>query len=109
MALLKTGRKIRLADRQYEIVSQVGQGGSGEVYEVLQAERRFAMKVFFPFYQLNLFAGSSADLPRLVNESLTFQKKEYQFLSRIHHPNIVRVYDSGEMPLTVAEQKHVPV
>jgi len=109
MALLKTGRKIKLADRQYEITGFLGQGGSGEVYKVLQADRHFAMKVFFPFYQRNLFGASSADMPRLVKESLEFQKKEYEFLSRIDHPNIVSVHDSGETPLTAAEQKLVPV
>lgn len=107
--LLKPRRKIKFGDRTYEIEGFIDRGGSGEVYKARLGNRLLAVKVFFPFYQMHLFSASSSLLPRTVKESLTFQQKEYEFLSRLSHPNIVRVYDAGEVPLTKGEQAQVPI
>ncbi len=107
--LLSIGRKVRFDNRIYRVERLMGRGGSGEVYKVVAGDRVFALKAFFPFQQMQLFAGSSSAMPRSVKDSLAFQRKEYQFLSRLSHPNIVRVYDVGEVILTESEEKRIPI
>lgn len=108
-SLLKPGRKLSVSGRTYQVEGVIGQGGSGEVYKVRSDGKSFAIKVFFPFYQMNLFGVPSSVAPQTIKESLTFQKKEYQFLSSLSDPNIVRVYAAGEVELTQVESKHVPI
>ena len=107
MDLLKAGRKVKISERTYEIVRQIGSGGSGVVYEGVQGGRRYAIKVFFPFYQLPLFQGHTGELATWLAESADFQKREHRFLSTLSHPNIVHVFDAGEITLQVQERKQL--
>jgi serine/threonine protein kinase len=108
--LFKPGRVVKFGDRTYKVAgAPIGRGGSGEVYKARQVDRFVALKVFFLFYQPPLFGLTSSRLPQNVKESLEFQRKEYEFLSQLSHPNIVRVYDAGEVPLSKVEQKYVPI
>jgi serine/threonine protein kinase len=73
----------RLGD--YRIVREVGRGGMGVVYEVVQESlgRRVALKV--------LPAQSAAD-PRVPERF----KRESRAAARLHHTNIVPVFEVGE-------------
>lgn len=106
-SLLEAGRKLKVNGRTYEVQSFLGGGGSGEVYKVSNEGRVFAIKIFFPFYQLQFF--STNEVTRSVEESLAFQQKEYEFLSKLSHLNIVRSHDAGEVELIRKEQDRIPV
>ena len=73
-----------LIGRQYKIVRLLGQGAAGTVYEVerLDGGARYALKVFTP---------SKGDLLLLKKKFLA----EAKVLTKLDHPNIVKVYDSG--------------
>lgn len=107
--MLRKGKKLHLGSKRYEIGPQIGQGGSGIVYRVMEAGTPYALKVFFPYYQLPLFQNRTTDAGRSINESIEFQRREHSFLARLDHPNIVKVYDAGMLRLTVAEAKRLPL
>jgi HD superfamily phosphohydrolase len=107
MGILHKGRKIKLDGKEFLVVEYLSEGGSGEVYRVVSGGQTYALKLFFPFYQLKLF-GSKA-LPGKIEEALQFQKKEYDFLSTLSHPNILKVFNYGEIPLQRREQNQVHV
>jgi serine/threonine protein kinase len=67
-----------------EIVSTIGKGGMGVVYEAVQSRlgRRVALKVLSPHLAFN-----SAFMKRFHAEA--------HLLARVHHPNIVTVHDMG--------------
>ena len=81
---------------RYQIVSQLGEGGFGFVYEAYDSEldRRLAIKV--PRWDRAL---RRKDIERFRDEGRT--------LAKIVHPSIVSVYDFGEtddgLPLVVME------
>jgi HD superfamily phosphohydrolase len=66
------------------------------------------MKVFFPFYQLPLFTGHTAEFARWLTDSADFQRREHQFLATLSHPNIVRTFDAGDLILTAQERRQLP-
>jgi serine/threonine protein kinase len=74
-----------LLDR-YEVLSQLGEGGMGEVYEVLdrQSGGRFAMK---------LISRQHADLPNVERRL----EHEARAASTLSHPNIVGVHGFGNL------------
>ncbi|WP_445149473.1 protein kinase domain-containing protein [Baekduia sp. Peel2402] len=109
MSLLKRS-KVELNGRTYADVEYVARGGSGEVYKASFGDQTVAIKAFFPFYerrQLEMLDVGSTQMPNLVNASLEFQRREYEFLARISHPNIVRVHDAGSLNLSAAEKKGI--
>src|SRR5262245_43806780 len=69
---------------QYEIKRQLGRGGMGVVYEAYDRKH-----------------GRSVALKTLLNEgdgeSLSLFRRELAILAQISHPNIVGVFDSGEI------------
>ncbi len=70
---------------EFRILSQIGKGGMGVVYEAIQEPlgRRVALKVLY---------GSSVRDPLLVERF----KREAQAASQLHHTNIVPVFGIGE-------------
>ncbi len=74
-------------DERYSLGAVIGKGGVGTVYEGLQRalERRVAIKVLRSEFTTN---------PRAVSR---FQR-EAVTLSRLHHPNVVTVFDVGQDP-----------
>ncbi len=68
----------------YEIESQIGQGGMATVYRALERKhnRRVAIKV------LRSEIGDSIGLERF--------SREIEIISKLQHPNILPLYDSGE-------------
>jgi WD40 repeat protein len=69
----------------YAIQSKLGHGGMGVVYEAehLALKRKVALKV--------ILAGTHAD-----TEGLARFRGEAEAVARLHHPNIVQVYEIGE-------------
>lgn len=78
------------ADRRYEIIEEVGQGGMGIVYAAQDRVlgRRVALKL------LRLDVGGRE------NETMARARmlKEAQALARLNHPNVVTVHDAGVLP-----------
>ncbi|MBN1354846.1 protein kinase [bacterium] len=65
---------------RYEIIEKLGQGGNCEVYKILDASRNqtLALKIL------------------LDNQNVLRFKREFRSMSRLEHPNIAKVFDSGE-------------
>jgi len=78
-----TGAEQRIGD--YRIVREVGRGAMGIVFEAIQTSlgRRVALKVL---------PGTFALDPRRVERF----RREARAAARVHHPNIVPVYEVGE-------------
>ncbi len=77
----------KLLHNQYKIVEKLGQGGMGAVYKATDcinqrnvAIKRIALKTNNPI--------NSAMIERF--------RREYYFLRKIHHPNLVKAYDFFE-------------
>lgn len=69
----------------FELLSEIGRGGMGVVYEArqLSLDRVVAVKLLSPHY-----ADRSSFRERFAAES--------RLIARLHHPNIVEVYAAGE-------------
>lgn len=76
----------RVLDQRYRIVEPIGMGGSSQVYLAHDASLRrdVAIKVLDPH------AAAQTDLRKLF-------VREAQALAKITHPNVVAVYDVGEV------------
>jgi serine/threonine protein kinase len=75
-----------IAER-YRVISRIGEGGMGEVFlaEHVHMKRKCAVKLLNPE-----LAGDAGALKRFMREAAN--------ASRIDHPNVVTIYDFGEMP-----------
>src|SRR5437764_60146 len=74
----------RLADR-YELISQIGEGGFAHVYRATDThlDRLVAVKILKEEHALN-----SGFVSRF--------QREARAAARVHHPNVVQVFDSGQ-------------
>ncbi len=78
---------MKVLANRFEVISRLGKGGMGEVYHVSdqQTGKECAVKQL-----INSF-GPSAPRPDLF-------KREFEILSKMDHPNIVKVYELIESP-----------
>jgi hypothetical protein len=69
----------------YEILAEIGRGGAGVVYRArhLGLDRFVALKMIPPG-------------PHLTAQARERLRQEARAIARLHHPNIVQVYDVGE-------------
>ncbi len=76
-----------LVDGRYEVISVLGEGGMGRVYEVRHAalDRTFAMKVLRPELARELDLGE-----RFIREA--------KATASVKHPNVVQITDFGRFP-----------
>ena len=74
---------------RYEIVSELGRGGMGVVYEAFDPviKRRVAIKTA----RLDVFAQAGQ-----AEEMMTRFIREAQAAGALNHPNIITIYDTGE-------------
>jgi serine/threonine protein kinase len=74
-------------NERYRVLSKLGEGGMGEVYlaEHINLQRKEALKILRP---------SLADDPQFVSRF----RREARATNRVQHPNIVSVYDFGQLP-----------
>jgi tRNA A-37 threonylcarbamoyl transferase component Bud32 len=74
-------------DGTYRVVERIGAGGMGEVYlvEHVHIGRREAIKVLRP---------EMARDPRLASRF----RREARAINRLRHPNIIGIYDFGQLP-----------
>ncbi len=81
----RQGSILPLKINRYEIVGEIGRGGIGVVYEAWdpKLKRRVAIK--------RLKAGVDASTDELIRI-----RAEAEAIAKLHHPNIVQVYDVGE-------------
>jgi len=77
----------QLVSQQYEIAEVLGRGGFGVVYRARdnKLEREVALKVLL----------SDADL--LTKGFVERFRREIRLIRRLEHPNVVRLYDFGEL------------
>jgi serine/threonine protein kinase len=90
-ALFSVGRKIPIGDQVYEVLSSPPASGmTGQVYKATDGLRDYAIKVFLPLFRLRergyVRPGSA------IHELIELQRTEHEFLCKMSHPNIVRVY-----------------
>jgi len=64
----------------FEILEEIGKGGYGTVYKAKKEDKVFAIKAIKDTEEKEIF------------ETIF---KEYDFLKRINHPNIIKVYEKG--------------
>ncbi len=71
----------------YRIIRKLGEGGMGEVYLAHHTvlDRPEALKILLPSLAVE-------------SEFVSRFRREAQALNRLQHPNIVSVYDSGQLP-----------
>lgn len=74
-----------IVDGRYRLLDTLGEGAAGKVF---RAEDRGQNNRFVALKILH------AKDPRWEN----FFRREFEVLSRLHHPNLVRVYDYGPLP-----------
>lgn len=82
----------KLIKDRYRVVGRLGEGAQGIVYRAVDlkdGEETRAVKVLF---------CESLDKRPEGSEALTRFAGEYAMLRKLAHPNIVRVYDSGQVP-----------
>jgi serine/threonine protein kinase len=90
----------RLGNGRYEVREKLGQGGYSDVYRVINVEAgvESAMKVNVP----HDIAASRSFNSRVYDGSKLEPKeraeRELKVLQKIHHPNIINLRDSVELP-----------
>lgn len=77
----RAGRRIGA----YQVVSEIGRGGMGEVYRAVRADGQFTKDVAIKL------VGGGLD-STLVRERF---RNERQILASLHHPNIAQLLDGG--------------
>lgn len=87
----------RMISDRYEIESLIGRGGMADVYLALDhvLSRNVAVKVLRP---------DTASNPMVVNRF----RREAKAVAALSHPNIVAVYDTGELPATDQQRERLP-
>ncbi|HCJ54036.1 MULTISPECIES: Stk1 family PASTA domain-containing Ser/Thr kinase [Glutamicibacter] len=87
----------RLINDRYEIESLIGRGGMADVYLATDhvLSRKVAVKVLRP---------DTASNPMVVNRF----RREAKAVAGLSHPNIVSVYDTGELPATDLHRDRLP-
>ncbi|WP_334121263.1 Stk1 family PASTA domain-containing Ser/Thr kinase [Glutamicibacter sp.] len=87
----------RMINDRYEIESLIGRGGMADVYLALDhvLSRKVAVKVLRP---------DTATNPMVVNRF----RREAKAVAALSHPNIVAVYDTGELPATEQQHERLP-
>lgn len=89
--------------KEYKVIELLGSGNSGEVYRLSHQRHgdNRVIKLFVPFYQLRqarLNEPDRSEHSKLIIETAKnspYQRREYNFLSRIDHPFVVKVHDYG--------------
>lgn len=86
--ILRLRRQVKAAERlgQYTLVTKLGEGGMGEVYQATHAMLRRPTAV-------KLLQGAKSDDAQLARF-----EREVQLTAQLTHPNTIAVYDYGRTP-----------
>jgi serine/threonine protein kinase len=82
-------RASRLIDARYQLINQLGQGGMGSVYRVL--DRLTGRVVTLKRLKVDV----PDDASRTASEGRMALAREFQVLASLRHPNIISVLDYG--------------
>jgi serine/threonine protein kinase/tetratricopeptide (TPR) repeat protein len=77
----------------YEVIGPIARGGMATVLAVrdLRTNKRLGLKLLLPFKQYRQEGGPS----ERNEETQSRFRREFRALSRLHHPNVLRVYEWG--------------
>lgn len=86
---LTAGSKLKLGEKEYEIVGVKGSGGFGAVFEVKFEEKSYALKILFP-------TGSNDSLTRefFLNEAIALYK-----MQMTGSQNVPKIYNQGKFSI----------
>lgn len=87
----------RLINDRYEIESLIGRGGMADVY--LATDHVLSRKV-----AVKLLRPDTAANPMVLNRF----RREAKSVAALSHPNIISVYDTGELPATEQSRERLP-
>lgn len=87
----------RLINERYEIASLIGRGGMADVY--LATDHVLARNV-----AVKVLRVDTASNPMVVNRF----RREAKSVAGLSHPNIVAVYDTGELPASEHNNEQLP-
>ncbi|WP_313812545.1 Stk1 family PASTA domain-containing Ser/Thr kinase [Glutamicibacter sp.] len=87
----------RLINGRYEVHSLIGRGGMADVY--LAIDQVLARKV-----AVKVLRADTANNPMVVNRF----RREAKAVAGLSHPNIVAVFDTGELPAADASSEQLP-
>ena len=75
-------KSIKIKNQEYEIVKELGKGGNGRVFKVLnKSDNKF-------------YAIKEIDIKEDMKDKITDYEKEANYLSKFNCKNIVKYYDS---------------
>lgn len=107
--IIDLNKPIKVGKRTILPQKILGRGGSGEVYYVEEGSRKLALKLFFPFYKVQQRPFLATLEDQEIKYELSLQAREYDFLSQISHPNIVKVIENGLLQIPKAQSKRLPI
>lgn len=76
----------------FEIQSQFASGGMGEIWRGIHIEQQVPVAI-------KVITGANALMPEYQEEF----RREVQAVARLHHPNVVQIFDYGTLPEEVRE------
>jgi len=98
--LFADNRELEVKGEKYRVVGYLSEGFTGQVYRATDGRREYAIKLFLPIFRLHTrgYVSDSA-----IPELNSLQKTEYEFIGKLSHPNVVRVYGADQVRLNQDE------
>jgi uncharacterized protein len=103
--LLRVGRSVDIDGHRYTVTRYLDSGSTGELYLVKESGQLWVLKLYVPGWNV-LRDQQPITQARWDNlsEAIKYQSREHEFLTKLNHPNIVRVRARGDLPLQQKEK-----